>query len=256
VNTLARKKIAKDPSASILPSTPENTEDADGWEQGLELGDAFEITADPKLLRELRNLPQGRNLVPPDLYKNPDFKKDEFDNYKISANKQDRLLFKRLETNFIKKLKIGSLIARGNKQGDYVDARFQISPEQWHFLTPRYRDSTAQSSQDSSESPSLIHILVFQPENIPNEEEAPPSSEHAPVISRRPGRPSERPLIEAIFKHRASKGETVATLRGEAEEIYYWARNKHLNKDIPEPKTIQAHIRKPHREWRLSKTRN
>jgi hypothetical protein len=244
VNTLARKKIVKDPSESFPPSTPENIEDADGWEQGLELGDAFEITADPKLLHKLRDMPQGRNLVPPDLYKNPDFKKDEFDHYKISANKQDRLLFKRLETNFIKKLKAGSLIARGNKQGDYVEARFQISPEQWHFLTPRYRDSTAQSSQDSSESPSLIHILVFQPGGMPLEDgESPSLSEPDSYRTGAPGRPTIAHLIITEFNRRISEGQISNTLRAEAEELEEWARETHPNAPTPSEKTIQNQIR-------------
>jgi hypothetical protein len=250
---LARKKIAKDPSESILPPIAENSESMVDWKEGLKLNEAFEITADLDLLHKLRNLPQGRNLVPPDLYKNPEFKKDEFDHYKISLNKQDRLLFKRLETNFIKKLKSGSLVAKGNKQDDYGGAQFQISPEQWQFLIPRYRDSTAHSPQDPSESPSIIHILVFQSEGDSNLDDSTSLLPSEFYKSGFAGRPSLKDYFIQEMERRASEGEMRNSLNKEAEALREWAKEAHPN-FIPTPKisTIKNGIRERHRELKSS----
>lgn len=66
---------------------------------------------------------------------------------------------------------------------------------------------------------------------------------HHNAETRAPGRPSHKELVEATFEARCDRGETEATISAEARAICKELKEQHTVSRLPEPKTIQVHIR-------------
>ena len=70
-----------------------------------------------------------------------------------------------------------------------------------------------------------------------------------PAEVARPGRPSQRAAIVQGFEDRIERGETADTISAEARAISAALAAKGFE-GLPEPKTIQGHIRGGYRAWK------
>ncbi|MFC1491830.1 hypothetical protein ACFLQ0_04500 [Nitrospinota bacterium] len=180
------------------------------WKHGLTLREALECTTDPKLLPEYDFLP-----IP------------------IKVGKE-----------FIRKLREGEIVAKGNNWEDKPnDKQFIVPPSWWAFFRLDFNNSTATETDKFRENPSIKNILIFQPEDVPNLNDTISSPELDPYKSGAPGKPTIMHMVVKEFKARVLRGVCEPGVGKESEALKIWAAQTYPNVPTLTAKTIENNIR-------------